>query len=125
MDRMRAPDHPMCVRQRGQVTPLVVAVMALVTLLLLGVARLGAAANDRARAHLAADAAALAGAAEGRSAAAALAARNGGRLVAFRVVGTDTIVTVVVGTVRAMARARADPPALGTLRPLAARSNPV
>jgi hypothetical protein len=124
MDRMRVADHPVR-RQRGLVTPLVVAVMALVTLLLLGVARLGAAANDRARAHLAADAAALAGAAEGRSAAAALAAKNGGQLVAFRVVGTDTIVTVVVGKMRAMARARADPPALGPRRPLAARSNPV
>ena len=99
--------------------------MALVTVLLLGVARLGAAANDRARAHLAADAAALAGAAEGRDAAADLAAKNGGRLVAFRIVGTDTVVTVVVGKVRAMARARADPPALGTRRPLAARGNPV
>lgn len=96
--------------QRGQVMPLIVAVMAVLMLVLLGVARLGAAANDRTRAHIAADAAALAGAAEGREAAVKLAELNGGRLVAYQSVGTDTIVTVVVGTMRASARARADPP---------------
>jgi hypothetical protein len=100
--------------QRGQVMPLVMAILAVLVLVLLGVARLGAAANDRARARIAADAAALAGAAEGRNAAAVLAARNGGRLVGFRAVGMDTIVTVVVRHMRATARARAGPPAVGS-----------
>jgi len=88
------------------VTPLIVVAMALVTLVLLGVARLGAAADDRARAHTAADAAALAGAADGRSAAETLALQNGARLVAFDTVGSDAIVTVSVGKALVTARAR-------------------
>lgn len=99
--------------QRGQVMPCIVAVIAVLALVVLGIARLGAAADDRAQARIAADAAALAGAAEGRSAAVRLAAQNGGRLIAFRTVGTDTIVTVVVRQMRASARGRADPPAVG------------
>ncbi|MDQ6696288.1 MAG: hypothetical protein M3Z46_02370 [Actinomycetota bacterium] len=79
--------------ERGQVMPLVVAVMAVLVVVLLGVARLGAAG--------------------GRSAAVSIAVQNGARVVAFRVVGTDAIVTVVVRHVRASARAHADPPASG------------
>lgn len=122
MDRMRGPGSR-C--QRGQVTPLVVAVMALVALVLVGVARLGAAVDDSARAHLAADAAALAGAAEGHGAAVRLATENGGRLRAFKVVGTDTIVTVTVGRSSATARARVEPPHVAPGRPPGERSDPV
>jgi hypothetical protein len=63
---------------------------------------------DGARARTAADAAALAGAAEGRPAAAALARVNGGRLVAYRAEGPSVVVTVAVGRARATARARQD-----------------
>jgi hypothetical protein len=95
--------------ERGQVIPLLLAVLAVLMLVLLGVARLGVAVHDRARAHLAADAAALAGAADGRDAAARTAAANGARLVQFRPLDRDVIVTVVLHDMRATARARAVP----------------
>ena len=93
----------------GQIVVVVVAVLVVSALVMLGVARLGAAAVERARARTAADAAALAGAAEGRAAAARLARDNGGRLVAYRTVGADVVLTVLVGRSTATARARAMP----------------
>jgi len=74
----------------------------------LGIARLGVAARDRARAQTAADASALAGAAEGPAAARELAAANGARLVTYRQVGLDTRVEVEVGSARAHGRAHRD-----------------
>src|SRR5438445_3346491 len=92
--------------ERGSALPL----LALVILLAGGAAvvlgRSGGAALDRARARTTADAAALAGAAEGRDAAVAVAAADGGRLTAYEELGDDRRVTVVVGRARAVARAR-------------------
>ncbi len=74
----------------------------------LGIARVGVAARDRARAQTAADASALAGAAEGPAAARELAASNGARLVTYRQEGLDTRVEVEVGSARASGRAHRD-----------------
>lgn len=60
---------------------------------------------DRQRARAAADAAALAGVVEGRDAAAALAAANGGVLVEWSEVGDEVTVLVEVDGQRAAARA--------------------
>ncbi len=91
--------------ERGQVVPLVaVAVVAAAALIWL-LAALGGVVVSAARARVAADAAALAGAAEGREAAVALAEANGGRLERFELAGADTEVWVRVG--RTVARARA------------------
>lgn len=73
----------------------------------LGLARLGAAEVRRAQARTAADAAALAGAAEGRGSAAEVATANHAVLQRFTIVGSDVLVTVRVGDETADARARA------------------
>src|SRR5438309_8781752 len=93
-------------RERGSALPLLALVILLAggTMLVLG--RIGGAALDRARARSAADAAALAGAVEGRAVAAAVAVENGGRLVSYEELGDDRRVTVIVGRARAVARAR-------------------
>lgn len=93
---------------RGQITPLLVAVLVVAGVSLLALGRLGAAAADRARAQTAADASALAGATDGRPAAERFVAANGARLVAYRSIGSDVVVTVAVRAARATARARAD-----------------
>ena len=67
----------------------------------------GRALEDRARARTAADAAALAGAAEGEAAARRLAAANGGRLVEFRREGDEVVVRVRVGVAAAERPGRA------------------
>jgi hypothetical protein len=94
------------VAERGQVLPLVAAVLVLAGALTLVVARLSGAAVDRARARTAADAAALAGAAEGEVAARSVAAANGGDLVSYRPIGRSDV-EVVVRLARATATARA------------------
>jgi len=78
--------------------------LAVVTILAL--ARVGTALDDSARARTAADAAALAGAVDGRAAAHDMAALNGGDLIEFARRG-DTV-DVLVGVGRATARASAD-----------------
>lgn len=95
-------------RERGSVLPLVAlaAVIAGGGALLLG--RLGEAAVTRAAARTAADAAALAGAAEGEPAARQVAAANGATVLRFEVMGPDTRVTVRVGDAEAVGRARRD-----------------
>ena len=91
----------------GQVLPLVVLVLMAAMLGAIGLGRLGTEVATRARATTAADAAALAGATDGRSAAEALARENGGRLVHFEQLGpTDVRVVVTVDGVVAHARAR-------------------
>jgi len=90
----------------GQALPVVAGVVALVVVLALGAVRLGTAVQARARAHTAADAAALAGAAEGRQAAEQLALANGARVESYREDGTEVEVEVVLDGVRAVARAR-------------------
>jgi Flp pilus assembly protein TadG len=95
-------------RDAGQATVLVAAGLVLAAVVLLAVVTAGSVVVDGARARTAADAAALAGAAEGRDAAAHHARVNGGRLVGYTASGPAVTVTVVVGRGRATARARQD-----------------
>jgi len=83
-------------------------VVVLAGVILLALAREGGIAVEAARARTAADAAALAGAAEGRAAAVRLADANDGRLLRYRPEGRDVVVTVRVGRADATARARQD-----------------
>jgi outer membrane lipoprotein SlyB len=76
--------------------------------LLIGVAWLSTSVIDAASARTAADAAALAGAVDGRSAASRLATENGAELVAFQHIGDDVVVTVRVGRATVSARATAN-----------------
>lgn len=96
----REAGHP------GQAVPLLCLAIVVVAGLLLGLGRLGYQAAERARAQTAADAAALAGAAEGEEAAESVAAANGGELVEFVQVGSLTEVRVTVGRSAAVARAQ-------------------
>jgi hypothetical protein len=92
--------------ERGSATPFVVLAMVTAGALALQVGRLGGAAAARARAQTAADASALAGAADGREAARALAEANGARLVKYEELGSDTRVVVELGPATARGRAR-------------------
>jgi len=93
-------------RESGSAIPLLVLLVVVAggAIVLLG--RIGGAAVDRAAARTAADAAALAGAADGRSAATSVAAADGGRIESYREVGVETEVRVNVGRATAVARAR-------------------
>lgn len=95
-------------RERGSILPLVALVLVIAGggAVLLG--RLGEAAVSRAAAQTAADAAALAGAAEGEEAARQVAFSNGATVVRYEVLGDDTRITVRVGPAQAVGRARAD-----------------
>lgn len=93
-------------RERGSAVPLVAVAVVLAGMMLMGLGRVGAAGAARAAARTAADAAALAGAADGRTAAEALARANGAELVAYEGIGPDTRVTVRVGPAEAVGRAR-------------------
>ncbi|MEO5680558.1 MAG: pilus assembly protein TadG-related protein [Acidimicrobiales bacterium] len=93
-------------RQRGQALPLMGVVVALAALVVLGLGRVGSVVVARAQAQTAADAAALAGAVEGRVAAEGLAAANGGRLVSWAAAGREVEVVADVRGERARARAR-------------------
>lgn len=84
------------------------AVVALAAVVLLALVPLARAAGERARARTGADAAALAGAAEGEEAAREVALRNGARLITWRARGQDVWVVVVVGDAQAAAKARRD-----------------
>ena len=96
--------------QGGQVLPLMTVVIVVVGAVCVVLGRIGGAAVARAQAVTAADAAALAGAAGGREAAAAAAGWNGGLLVGYEEIGTETRVRVELGGARAGARARREPP---------------
>ena len=87
-------------------TVVAVAVLTLVAVLTMFVVRLGAAAADRAKAQGAADAVALAGAADGRSSAEAMAQRNGVSLTEYTEAGDDVTVTVELNGAQATAQAR-------------------
>jgi len=91
--------------ERGQALPLLLLVLAITMVALMVIVRLGAVANDAARARTAADAAALTGAAEGRRAADHVARANAGELVSYFAVGSEVEVVVRVGDVEARARA--------------------
>jgi len=96
-------------RDRGQATPLVAAAVVFAAIVALAFVHAGRVAVDGARPRTAADAAALAGAADGRGPARHLAAVNDGHLVGYRAIGDDVVVEVAVGGVTARARARRDP----------------
>ena len=104
--------------ERGQALPLVLVIMAAAmgTALLLGA--LGSRALAESRAQTAADAAALAGAAEGPAAAAELARLNGSTSSDVEGSVGDATVTVRVGDGRAIARAQAPPPPTGAIEGL-------
>src|SRR5947207_10314685 len=92
--------------ERGSAVPLIALVVLVAggAIVLLG--RVGGAAVDRASARTAADAAALAGAAEGQDAARSVAGANGARLTSYRQSGLDTEVRVRLGKATAVARAQ-------------------
>jgi hypothetical protein len=91
---------------RGQVTPLLAFAVGLTAVMVLGLAHMGRVVADRAQARTAADAAALAGAAEGEGAARTLAEANGGEVVSYVTQGDEVLVGVTVGGVEAFGRAR-------------------
>lgn len=91
----------------GQATPLVALLVLLACGAVLLIAHLGHAADARARAQTAADAAALAGAVDGEEAARATAEANGAEVEVVRREGGDAWVRVRVGRATAEARARA------------------
>lgn len=93
----------------GQAVMLLLIMVTLITLAAVAAAELAGRVITRSRAQIAADAAALAGAVRGRSAAARLAAANGGRLLAIVVSGDVVTVTVDVGGEVATARATSGP----------------
>jgi hypothetical protein len=86
--------------------PLVAGLLALVAVVAVGLVALGGLVTTRANAQTAADAAALAGAADGRPAATAVARQNDGELESFQVADGEVEVTVRVGDARATSRAR-------------------
>jgi D-alanyl-D-alanine carboxypeptidase len=87
--------------------PLAAAMVALCCMALLALVPVAGALDDRARARTAADAAALAGAADGELAARQVAKANGADLLAIEGAGGGVVVHVRVGDVEAYARARA------------------
>ena len=92
--------------QRGQIVPLLALVVVAIGGLVFGLARFGAVTAQSARAQAAADAAALAGAAESREMAEAVANDNGAGVVTYDVQGSEVEVRTRVGDVWAVARAR-------------------
>jgi hypothetical protein len=100
-----------CARRNdaGQAVVLVLAVAVVIVVCMVAVGRFGNRVVRIEQAQVAADTAALAGVDGGRAAAATFAAANGGTLVAFRELGDDVLVTVVVDGVRATARASRAP----------------
>lgn len=99
--------------ERGSAIPLLLVAVVVLGGAVLLVGRLGVAAADRTGARMAADAAALAGAADGEDAARTVAAANGAVVDRLSIEGTDALVTVEVGTARAVARARRSHGVLG------------
>lgn len=97
----------------GQVAPLAALMVGLSAVLLLAFVPVGQLLTARAQARTAADAAALAGAAEGEEAARRVAEANGGTLLELERRGSEVVVRVEVGGVDAYARARSVGPAEG------------
>lgn len=83
-------------------------VLALAIAVLVAMVPLAHGAIERSRAQTAADAAALAGAAEGEEAAREVAEANGASVVTWRAAGDDVWVEVRVGKARAVAKAHRD-----------------
>jgi hypothetical protein len=93
----------------GQVVPLAAALVGLCCVALVALVPAARALDDRARARTAADAAALAGAADGEPTARAVAGANGADLLEIERNGDEVVVQVRVGEVEAYARARSSP----------------
>jgi D-alanyl-D-alanine carboxypeptidase/Putative Flp pilus-assembly TadE/G-like len=93
----------------GQIVPLAAALVGLCCVALLALAPVARVLDDRARARTAADAAALAGAADGERTAREVAGANGADLLEIERNGDEVVVQVRVGEVEAYARARATP----------------
>lgn len=93
-------------RERGQVAPLVAVILVCGGFLCLVVARFGVAATERATARTAADAIALAGAADGRAAADEIAAANGAGITRYETSGRDVKVRARWADAAATAKAR-------------------
>jgi hypothetical protein len=96
----------------GQIVPLAAALVGFCCVALLALAPVARALDDRARARTAADAAALAGAADGERTAREVAGANGADLLEIERSGDEVVVQVRVGEVEAYARARATPGAV-------------
>jgi uncharacterized membrane protein len=94
--------------ETGQLAPLYAVIVVVAAGAMLLLAHLGVLAVHRAHARTAADAAALAGAAEGPTAAGEVARANGAVLESFVAIGMDVEVRVRVGSTHATARARRD-----------------
>lgn len=99
--------------ERGQAVGLLLVIMAVAMGAALLLGELGSRALAESRAQTAADAAALAGAAEGPEAAAEVARMNGSTASAVEGTVSDATVTVRVGEAEAVARAQAPPPPTG------------
>jgi hypothetical protein len=103
--------------ERGQATPLVLAAVVLVAVMMIATAGFGGRLVRQEQAQAAADAAALAGVSGGRAAAMQLAAANGAELVSYAEEGVDEVtrirltvrVTVRVHDATATARATRAP----------------
>jgi hypothetical protein len=100
--------------ERAQVVPLLAAVVVFAGLAMIALGHLGGGAVERAEARRAADAAALAGAAEGRVGADRLADANNATVARYDESGHDAEVVVHYGQARAIARARRDGGGIGT-----------
>jgi len=101
--------------ERGQAAALVVGLIGVLAVIVLAIGMFGIRVSDLARARTAADAAALAGAAEGQRAASRTASANGAHLDSFTMIGSDVLVRVSIGEVSATARAAIDSAGLPTL----------
>lgn len=105
MERRRAGRRRRARGEDGSVLPLVALLLVAIAGLTVAVGDVGLDVVTAARARAAADAAALAGAAEGEPAARRLAVANGGRLVSYATDGPEVQVTVEIAGVEARARA--------------------
>lgn len=99
---------------RGQIVPILAVLLLLASIVAMGLVRVALAASHRGLAEAAAEAAALAGAAEGPDAAARVAEENEARMVHYKALDLDVVVTVVRRGVQARARARWVPDSVGT-----------
>jgi hypothetical protein len=98
-----------CGHDGGQIVPLASALVGLCCVALLSLVPVARTLDDRARARTAADAAALAGAADSERTAREVAVANGADLLEIERNGDEVVVQVRVGEVEAYARARATP----------------
>lgn len=94
--------------ERGQAYPLVAFLMLAMAGIAIVLGYVNQAVLEQSAAQTAADAAALAGAQDGRLAADHAATANHGRVIYFQVSGSDTIVRAQVGSTTKTARARRD-----------------